>query len=417
MNNELTNSFLHTLPRQVLGDLPAVLHASNSQKDRVNKDYADVVSLIDKTTTGASKKRPLPNPSGVEGLDGSDVINLVIDDGVPKKRARKHQELATITACFTDQHRHELATRGWTVVENIIDMETCNVLKKEWLDTMESYGTGFKADDPTTWLPSTVPPNLRGMQSWPPVQERFVWEARLATAPVFAKIWDCAPKNLLTSMDRVCFVPPSRLHNKQSWWHLDQTNTDLRGRFACVQGFVTLEDIGEGEVALEVMEGANPHHGTFFSEHLDPQRAAKCTTGNWHKFEPKDTAWYLSRPGVAVKRVHAPAGSLVLWDSRLPHHAGPPADPSKRSQKTRFVIYTCMMPREEASDKTIAKRLEAYEQGRAMSHWPNAPKLFAKKPRTYGKELPCADFDIPAMVARAQKRVSDWPLMRRLIGY
>lgn len=323
-----------------------------------------------------------------------------------------------VSSPLTKQHLKELRDRGWTVVENAISTKKRKKIKRQWLKTMESYGTGFKADDPSTWTPKTVPPNLRGMQNWPPVaQEPWVWETRLSTAPVFADLWDCEKHNLLSSMDRVCFVPPSRLRTTKTWWHLDQTNTEIRGKLACYQGFVTLEDIGEGEVALEVMSGAHRHHAAFFEEHLSPEARKACQNGNWHKFTPEDRDWYVNHDDVRPERVHMPAGSLVLWDSRLPHHARPPADPKKRSDLARFVIYTCMLPRGDTPEKVLAKRIKAHNEGRAMSHWPNAPKLFALKPRTYGQELPCSNFDVDAMLDRARSKVSDRALMRRLVGY
>ncbi len=233
-------------------------------------------------------------------------------------------------------------------------------------------------------------------------------------------------------MDRVCFVPYTRMKlNKATeagWPHMDQARVTRRGTLECVQGFVTLNEIGEGEVALTVYEGAHVHHRAFFDDHLskDPERFAKCASHDWLKFDTKsagsDRAWYMAQPGVREVRVHAPAGSAVLWDSRLPHHAMPPKDNALRQQRAtdRYVIYTCMTPREWATPKVLEKRIKQHETGRATSHWPQDGTAFPYKPRTYGAETALLDptFDpVSRQLVHLPTRTTDYPLVRRLVGY
>jgi hypothetical protein len=254
-----------------------------------------------------------------------------------------------------------------------------------------------------------------------------MWEARLAAAPVFASLWGCPKEELISSMDRACFVPYTRLKinkaNQAGWWHLDQATTARRGTLECVQGFVTLNDIGAGEVALTVLEGAHRHHARFFSEHLSEERVAKCKK-DWVKFDPdaKDKEWYLAQEGVRETRVHAPAGSLVLWESRLPHHAMPPLDPAARSQIDRYVIYTCMVPRSWALLRILKKRTEAFESGRATSHWPHDARLFGEKPWVRGADpeevLIDPHYDpVTKQVAKLPGAVSDFAMVQKLVGY
>ena len=230
-------------------------------------------------------------------------------------------------------------------------------------------------------------------------------------------------------MDRVCFVPYERLRinkaNQAGWPHLDQARATRRGTLECVQGFVTLNDIGPNEVALQVYEGAHKYHKRFFEEVVckDADRAHKCANDDWCKFDAAagtDRAWYMAQPGVKEVRVHAPAGSLILWESRLPHHAMPPADNAQRSRVDRFVIYSCMVPRAWASDAVLAKRIKSFEAGRATPHWPHEGKAFPHKPRTYGKDTTLLDpnFDprvrqLPAL----ETRTTNYGLVKRLVGF
>jgi len=259
-------------------------------------------------------------------------------------------------------------------------------------------------------------------------QEWWVWETRLRTAPVFAALWGTKQENLISSMDRVCFVPNDRLKlnkgNEQGWPHLDQAQVNRRGTLECVQGFVTLNDIGEGEVSLQVYEGAHKHHKRFFTERVakDQKRWEGCYSTDWCKLdaEGQDRAWYMNQTGVKEVRVHAKAGSLVLWDSRLPHHAMPPKENAKRSKVDRFVIYSCMVPRRWANSTALEKRMKAHEKGLATPHWPHDGKTFPYKPRTYSKDTPLIDptFNpVERQLNPLPNKVSNYALVRRLVGY
>jgi ectoine hydroxylase-related dioxygenase (phytanoyl-CoA dioxygenase family) len=333
---------------------------------------------------------------------------------------------------LTPAHLTHLEMYGFAIVENVMSAAQCATVKQQWLATMASYeGTQLDPANRATWTTANLPASTRGMADWPPVaQEAWAWETRFVTAPVYAALWGCAEADLISSMDRVCFVPHERLRmnkaNQAGWMHMDQARVARRGTLECVQGFVTLNDIGAGEVALQVLEGAHKYHRQFFDEHLavvDPERLSKCQNADWHKFdkdEGRDHAWYLAQPGVREVRVHAPAGSMVLWDSRVPHHAMPPKDNAHRSQIDRFVIYSCMVPRAWATQENMKKRIKAFETGRATSHWPQDGKAFPKKPRTYGKDtvlLDPNDDPVEKQVALLPTRVSNYALLRRLVGY
>jgi len=40
-----------------------------------------------------------------------------------------------------------------------------------------------------------------------------------------------------------------------------------------------------------------------------------------------------------------------------------------------------------ATEANLKKKRKAFEEERTTNHWPHLPKLFGKKPRTYGKEI------------------------------
>jgi len=66
------------------------------------------------------------------------------------------------------QHIEDLKEKGYTVVEGVMSAQDCTNIQQAWLATMGSYeGTGFKANDRSTWKGNNLPANIRGMQNWP----------------------------------------------------------------------------------------------------------------------------------------------------------------------------------------------------------------------------------------------------------
>jgi ectoine hydroxylase-related dioxygenase (phytanoyl-CoA dioxygenase family) len=227
-------------------------------------------------------------------------------------------------------------------------------------------------------------------------------------------------------MDRVCFVPYERLKlnavTADGWMHMDQSRRHRRGTLECVQGLVTLNDIGAGEVALEVFEGAHRYHKLFFEQcmPLDSEEEKAANKRDWCRLSAEQKQWYLQQKGVKQVRVHAKAGSLILWDSRLPHHAMPPRDNSQRSKVDRSVIYSCMVPRSWATPKILKKRIKAFENGRATSHWPQDGNTFQYKPRTYSSDIELFESDFDPQERQLKflpTQTTNYPLLRRLVGY
>jgi hypothetical protein len=316
----------------------------------------------------------------------------------------------------------ELREHGHTVVRRAVTADAARRAKDEWLCMLDDYGIGFDRHDTATWQPASHRPmSTRGMHDYPPVaQEGWVWDLRLQCAPVFGQLWQTRPEDLITSMDRVCFLPNSQLAVGKGWMHIDQSRRSRRGALHCMQGMLLLEDIGPGEVALEVISGSHKHHGAFFEHQLDATRSEETAARDWLKLKQDDLDWYEAQSSVARTRIHAKAGDLILWDSRIPHHAVPPAGRSARSTLPRFTVYVSMLPRRLAkADRLRAKRRQ-FVEGRATSHWPQDSKVFGKYPSLYGKQLPeYPGFELGRQLEKRNNRFAAdrKKLMFRLAGF
>lgn len=347
------------------------------------------------------------------------------------KRTREHTNEPTLplakdlspAGLLQPKHIEALHRDGYCVVEGVLTAEQCATTRRQWLETIENYDIGFVANDPESWKAATHRPvGTHGMHDYPPVaQEWWVWNARLHTASVFSQLWQTPAEDLISSMDRVCFVPPTQPAIANDWWHLDQCQVATRGALACVQGMLVVEDIDEGDIALEVMAGAHRLHAEFLSYlgKTSPVAETRTRTMDWYQFAAADVAWFANSGLSTVRRVHAKKGSLILWDSRLPHQARGPRD-GKRSDRARHTIYTCMVPRAWADYDCLDIREELFEDGRATTHWPQYRYAFAATPQTYGQPLPTfPGFELEKQLAMRDnpEYVPQQQLMKRLVGY
>lgn len=132
---------------------------------------------------------------------------------------------------------------------------------------------------------------------------------------VFADIFDVAPTELYASMDALCIREPCEIKSDalelREWYHTDQTYSF---DFVCVQGMVTLKDMPKDESPLRVWPGA---HNLGLLAHLTEEG----NTSNYIRISEQQEAELDALFPTLRKRfyVDAPAGSIVLWDSRLPH--------------------------------------------------------------------------------------------------
>jgi ectoine hydroxylase-related dioxygenase (phytanoyl-CoA dioxygenase family) len=103
----------------------------------------------------------------------------------------------------------------------------------------------------------------------------------------------------------------------------------------------------------------------------------KTGSVNWHKVERQflDKHEYIN--------VEIPAGSLVLWDSRVWHQ-----NTNESTGEERLVAYVCYLPRQHPANTEVQreKRLEYFRLKRTTSHWPYSVHVNGEQPQTYGNK-------------------------------
>ena len=293
-----------------------------------------------------------------------------------------------------------LQNDGVQVLQNVLSPEACKDLISQCWRWLADMNTGILQGSPETWRSPAWPANLHGiMQHSRTGHAQWVWDVRQnpAVVDIFSRLWSCDPTDLIVSFDAVCIMRPPEFTGGRfrssddcaKWIHTDQASNKM-GRW-CIQGLITLDDMDSDDGTLAVYKQGHTLHEEVF------KHFGVYTRSDWYKFSDEELAWLKSHPGVHEHHVQAPAGSLVLWDSRVPHCNIVPAKSRAAKGRFRYVVYVCMMPRKFADKRALKTRQKAMKDLRLTNHWPIFPKLFPKMPRTYGQTLP--DYSVAVSAA------------------
>lgn len=271
-----------------------------------------------------------------------------------------------------------LHTHGWAVTP-VPDWEP--EFTQTFLTWFESCSPNFNRNDRSTWKKENMPTMLHGILKHYFGHTELQWRIRELCAPIFARIWGCTPEDLLCSYDGGCFlpsIPKEALKNTsfKQWIHCDQ-NRSMR-EFSCVQGIVNFQENGPEDGGLVLVEGSHK----IFSEYMDRHPSEGITWGPSDMNDP-----LLST--LPLIKICAPAGSIILFDSRTFHcnvHPWGSVIKEDGTPRFRMCTYVSMQPRIGATPKELTKRINLYERGRMTSHWCYGPwfKETPEHPHLYG---------------------------------
>jgi hypothetical protein len=299
---------------------------------------------------------------------------------------------------------------GVEVVENVLTVDEISTLQDkmwEWLNFKTKYTSKpIIRKNPLTYVSifELFPKHGMLFQHWDFGHNPLSWSIRQNKNVIakFSSIW--GTDDLLTSFDGISVSLPCEMTKRgwnrgKEWFHSDQCFK--RNTFECAQGLVNLFDVCDGDGTLRVLKGSHKLHGAF-------QEKFKITdSSDWCLLNEEQKQFYVDRLDVNSDIcVKAPAGSLVLWDSRTIHQGMEPQK-GRKEHNIRCVPYVCMTPASLASQSQLKKRVKYFEERRTCNHWPHKIKVFGKTPRTYGQSVPRVDNDI----------LEETELMKKLVGY
>lgn len=248
---------------------------------------------------------------------------------------------------------------GVAVLPGVLTSEECTAMRDGAWATATTLLPNLKRDDPGTYGEmARLQPHHGGLIQWHRwAHAQYIWDVRSnpKVAKPFEKIFGTS--DLKVSFDGINFGLGYKEFNGHHKLHIDQ---DFRpgsaGVFRCVQSWVTSEPVGVGDATLRCYPGSHKLHDKF------------CQTFNLggHKAKPdwfqlsfnqtrsKYIRWFTETEGLVDTCITAPAGSMVLWDSRtvhsgierLPTSPVPPGMGLKEpSRDIRNLAYVALCPR------------------------------------------------------------------------
>ena len=285
--------------------------------------------------------------------------------------------------------KESLAEFGVAVVPNVLDSHSVNKYKTSLFDAFEYLTSEWETPFMQNGTREQLRAAARGLYAshgqlyqYPPSlgHSQAVWDVRQdpRVVDVFANLYGVQRNDLLSSFDGVSMMPPPEFTGigwqNGGWLHAD---TSFHNPKPCVQGFVNFFDVQSGDGTLTVLLRSHAQFDRVPARLNIPDKSfmmLKTVTGL--------REWYEGQ-GCEQVRVQAPAGSMVLWDTKTIHSGCNPLK-GRASPNWRLVVYTCMMPRTLSSPKDIQRRISMFERGRMSNHYAASPRIFPALPRTYG---------------------------------
>lgn len=279
--------------------------------------------------------------------------------------------------------KSKLKQYGICYVPNVLTEEECVQMISGTWDFLEHLtqkdDIPVKRHKPYSWtnLATLCPLSDMLYHYWNAGQSQHLWNIRQneKILKIFSLFWDCTPEELLVSFDGFAFLPPpevtgtgfAQANSKQ--YHIDQSLT--RPYFDGIQSFVTAYDINDNDATLSFYESSHK----LIVEFID--QFGIRSDGDWVRFEPKEVNFFASK--CKEIQMKCPAGSLVIWDSRLVHT---PMKPNRNREisNTRCISYLSYSKKDRIQEEKLLQKIEAFENMYTSNHYAHNPGYFNEVP-------------------------------------
>lgn len=259
--------------------------------------------------------------------------------------------------------KENLEQNGYCVIENMLNPNEIFEAKElfyDWYDSIDNFD----------YIHSKINPH--NIFKFHQVgHQKFAWYLRTRPQIIktFADIWNTTTDNLVCSFDGSCYIKNGNNKlNTKCWTHTDQAPKN-KG-LTCYQGFVSLTDNTNNSLML--YESSHKLHEPYFRE-MNNTNDSK----NWQLINQD----YLQTIQDKRRILKVPAGSLVLWDSRIFHQ-----NIHSSANEERIVQYISMLPKNNKLNSSAMqkKRLKYFNELRTTSHWAYPIRVNSLQPQTYG---------------------------------
>lgn len=271
---------------------------------------------------------------------------------------RPHVSIVEYEKRTLESLRHTLAREGILVVKNVLDAATCLALKQDMVEWLRIRNV--EVNNPVTWksynndyfeMSSSI---LGMMNSGDICESACVQNAKSSPRlkQLFCDIYEVPVSELVMERGGVFWgFPPEHYpggriptdptggyaHWSDMWMHSDRgRNTVMPSTLLTT---VILENVEFQDHGFVYLSNSHVYHDEFFASHpkgsLDLESCLEETDYVQLTFEDVK---YFEGKGCQWRKVVAPKGSVIVWDTRLIHSTCSPLKGRPRP-KPRFVIY------------------------------------------------------------------------------
>lgn len=242
-----------------------------------------------------------------------------------------------------------LRANGFVVIEDAIDGKQCADLTTMAFRDMAKAGTGFKHDDLTTHSRKCLPGTM--ILSDPDLSfghAECMWVARDLVRPVFAQVYDNASENnMVASFDVASFFPNwnnpivkkngSQTKTDGNWLHSDQPPSV--NEFEGYQGVLLLTTASAKTGGFVCVPKLHLEHKELYPDYTR-------MNAPFARYDLENDSVYSKLTGKVVLVTTRTPGSLIIWDSRLPHCSHPALEkPDPNTEYLRLALFTNLCPR------------------------------------------------------------------------
>lgn len=285
-----------------------------------------------------------------------------------KYEARSHEEIKT-----------NINKYGICFVPKVLDStEITNMITGTW-DYFEHVTANDEEpilmSDPRSWsnIQTLFPSANMLFHKYSSGHSPHMWELRQneKVLSIWSKLLNCNYKEMLVSFDGFSFLLPPEETNEswhndnETWYHVDQTLTvsEQRG----FQSFITAYDINENDATIRFFEKSHLLTQNFVN------KFGIIEQGDWVRFNDEHVSWYKSI--CPECDMICPAGSMVIWDSRLVHYGGKPRR-GRANKNTKCTAYLSYSPSYMIDEPTRNQKIHGFLNKLTSNHYAHRASFF-----------------------------------------
>jgi len=284
------------------------------------------------------------------------------------------EECHTARAAFGRDLKRALEASPRTKYTNIKDTtqpipSQCKAQRKQLLETADE-------DVPGQWPAATpVGPPGKGMATTLGLAHgEFAWGVRLSKQlrRIYSLLHATPAEEMCVGLDQPFFTAgsvgadgqPTGNTENAFWMHADQNkHAGLSGVLPSFQGVAYINASDTEQSSTTVLQLRSHNDGTYETLMDDP--VMKSSKGHFGKVEAmsgeEQRAVLLQRAHEQARRVPAPAGSVLLWDSRTLHQGWQGGN--------RLAMPVVWEPSDRRDSKALARKLAAAMAAVPTTHW------------------------------------------------